>query len=521
MTKVYICKCIGYQKDDFICSEELGLACSMINFWYGPVYIDHVHNVTVNGFSYCLYPECINMNPNNLCPHSMNYKGYYFLLNLTNRCLPERGGVLCRGCAKGFNFTFTSTICVSGDCLWWQPLLVILISLSTHIFVAVLGLFLVRFKLGVGSGFLYGPMLFLAVINILPFDGDPDYIYLHKAVSIITSIPLMNLEVFGFIPWCFCPSLARIYNYSLRYLGPMVVLLVMAIAAAISRWSPTSIRWWKGSPIRAICILILLSFWSLVDTSVRILSYHHIAYLMNGTIAQDNRVVSLQPDMKYLSKQHLPVAIPALLVLIVMVIPLVTILLFSSLFSRWVNLHRIKPFLDEFQSCYKDRFRWFSVIFFTIWIIITWFYSNAVLMQTLFAGVLFLHVMLQPYQSKVLNVTDTLLLVNINILQAIMRSRVAASTNVVIIVHLITIGTLVCLTAWFVCVCLYKSKVFAKFPMQRFWIKLTRCFTNTSNQREREEVHASAQLSWSEREPLIAIVNNACIKLILRRLTLE
>ena len=75
-------------------------------------------------------------------------------------------------------------------------------------------------------------------------------------------------------------------------------------------------------------------------------------------------------------------------------------------------------------------------------------------MQTLFAGVLFLHVMLQPYQSKVLNVTDTLLLVNINILQAIMQSRVAASTNVVIIVHMITIGTLVCLTAWFVCVCL-------------------------------------------------------------------
>ena len=510
-----VCKCTNFQSDGFICSEELGLACASLNYWYGPVYIDRAHNVTVNGFGRCFFPECINMNSNNQCPQSMNNKGKYFLLNSTNQCSPERGGVLCRGCAKGFHFTFTSTICVSGDCLWWQPLLVILISLSIHIFVAVLALFLVRFKLGVGSGFLYGPMLFLAVINILPFNGSSNYIYLHKTVSIIASIPLMNLEVFGFIPWCFCPSLARIYNYSLRYLGPMVVLLVMSIAAAISRWGPTSIRWWRGSPIRAICILILLSFWSLVDTSMRILRYHQITYLINGTNAQDYFVVSLQPDMKYFSQQHLPVAIPALLVLIVMATPLVTILLFSSLFSKWVNLHRIKPFLDEFQSCYKDRCRWFSVIFFTIWIIITCFYSNAAFMQTLFAIVLSLHVLLQPYQSKVLNVTDTLLLVNINVLQAIMQSKVATSTEAVVIVHLITIGTLVCLAAWFVCVCLYKSQTLTKFPMQKFWIKLTQHFTNSSDQQLmtsgnslREELHSSAQLSWSEREPLIAIVNN-------------
>ena len=510
-----VCKCTDFQTDEFICSEELGLACASLNYWYGPVYIDHVHNVTVNGFGNCFFPECIKMNSNQ-CPHSMNYKGRYFLLNSTNQCSPERGGVLCRGCAKGFHFTFTSTICVSGDCLWWQSLLVIIISLSIHIFVAILALFLVRFKLGVGSGFLYGPMLFLAVINILPYDGIPGYIYLHKAVSIITSIPLMNLEVFGFIPWCFFPSLARIYNYSLRYLGPMVVLLVMAIAAAISRWGPTSIHWWRGSPIRAICILILLSFWSLVDTSVRILRYHQITYLINGTKAEDHSVVSLQPDMEYFSQQHLPVAIPALLVLIVMVIPLVTILLFSSLFSKWVNLHRIKPFLDEFQSCYKDRCRWFSVIFFTIWIIITCFHSNAVFMQTLFAGVLSLHVLLQPYQSKVLNVTDTLLLVNINVLQAIMQFKKSTTPEAVVVVHLITIGTLVCLAAWFVCVCLYKSKLLTKFPVPRFWTRLTQHFTNTSNKQLmtscdslREELHSSSQLSWSEREPLIAIVNNA------------
>ena len=109
--------------------------------------------------------------------------------------------------------TFKPHAYLHGDCF-------ILVSLSSQVLLALLALFLVRFKLSVGSGFLYGPMLFLALINQIPFDQHYNYVSLDKAVSIITSIPiaLMNLEVFSFIPWCFYSLLAQIYNYRVSYI---------------------------------------------------------------------------------------------------------------------------------------------------------------------------------------------------------------------------------------------------------------------------------------------------------------
>ena len=502
------CQCLNLRNDRFFCSKEQGIACVSQGYWY---------NSTAALFGKCTYPNCVTINSSNQCPQLLNLTGNYFNLQY-NQCSTGKGGFLCMGCASGYNFTFTSTICVPGDCSRWKPLLVIFVSLSSHVLIAVLALFLVRFKLRVGSGFLYGPMLFLAVINQIPFDRHPKYASLDKAVSIISSIPLMNLEVFGFIPWCFYPLLDRIYNYSLRYLGPMVVLLVMAIAAAISRWGPTSIRWWRGSPIRAICILILLSFWSLVDTSVHILRYSNLTNV-SGNTSENCYAVYLKPELKYFSPQHLLVAIPAILLLLLVVVPLLMILLFSSLFSKRVNLHKIKPFLDEFQSCYKDRYRWFSIVFFVVWIAIVSIPSEHIgdLMQTMFAGILTVHVLLQPYRSKILNLTDTLLLINMNILQAIMQSKAVNSTRAIVIVHLITIGTLACLAAWFMCVCLYMSNICKRLPASMH--TLTKWAQRPAHSRghkvsvldssyDREESNSSLQNSVGEREPLIAIVNN-------------
>ena len=50
------------------------------------------------------------------------------------------------------------------------------------------------------------------------------------------------------------------------------------------------------------------------------------------------------------------------------------------------------------------------------------------LMQTMFTGILNLHVLLQPCQSKIPNLTDTLLLKNMNVLQAIMQSQAVDTT---------------------------------------------------------------------------------------------
>ena len=73
---------------------------------------------------------------------------------------------------------------------------------------------------------------------------------------------------------------------------------------------------------------MLLSFWSLADINVNILTLTVISYKGENSI-QSTYVVSVQPDFKYFSSEHLPVAIPALLVLIAVITAL---LLLSPLY---------------------------------------------------------------------------------------------------------------------------------------------------------------------------------------------
>ena len=142
------------------------------------------------------------------------------------QCSDGRGGALCRGCALGYEFTFTSAMCVpQASCSWWQPYLILLFSILFQILIALLLVLVVRFKYTLGSGFLYGSMLFLALVNHLPLHSYLEYSILGTAISVITSIPLLNLELFSLIPWCFFPSFSKLYNYSLHYFGPIRYLL--------------------------------------------------------------------------------------------------------------------------------------------------------------------------------------------------------------------------------------------------------------------------------------------------------
>ena len=512
-----ICQCID-NSDNFICSQPLSTACAKFGYWFGQgATNDHEH--TQWYFGECSYPECPSINSVTPCPSSIirTADKYYRLKSSANDlCSEGRGGILCQDCASGFFFTFTSTACAPGPCTIWQPILIVFLSIMVYTIIAVLALFTVKLKLTVGSGFLYGPMLFLAVINSLSLDSYSEFTTLSKAISIISSIPLMNSEIFGYIPWCFVPSLGRIYNYTLRYIGPIVVLILITLASRIAKRFPTLTHRWMGSPLKAICILTLLSFWSLVDTSVHIIMYTKIMYTQN-TSWHHRYVSSLQPNVRYFSMQHAPVAVPAILLQLVVIVPLLVLLMFSSLLSKRVNLHKIKPFLDEFQSCYKDRYRWFSVVFLVVWIITVCFSTiintHPIVMQTLYTLVLTVLITIQPYQSKSLNTMDSLLLVDINLLIATLQSKYADSKITVVFVHLLIIGPLLGLIFWFTCVCLYKCGVHTKLPdLSKLKRRRNHSTTVTLNQSYDNACADGGRLqspiSCSEREPLIKIVNN-------------
>ena len=217
----------------------------------------------------------------------------------------------------------------------------------------------------------------------------------------------------------------------------------------------------KAPPLKVVCILMLLSFLSLADTSINILTPIVFEFRESPPLY----MVSIQPDIRYFSPQHLPVAIPALLVFLVLILPLVTVLLLSPFLQRVINLHRIMPFLDEFQSCYEDRYRWYSGVYFVVWLVIVGIQGLPDFLlytQTIFIILLCAQFLIKPYKSKLLNITDTLLLVDINFLISLVYKHSYSPSSHVhmfsnLLIHALVIVPFVCAIISVICVLAMKT----------------------------------------------------------------
>ena len=122
------------------------------------------------------------------------------------------------------------------------------------------------FKTGIGH--LCGPLFFFAVLRLVPFK---ECVHLEFTVSIFQSILLLNLEVFGKIPWYFFSNINPLLDYSLHFLGPFIIAVVLLSTVLLARYYPRIFLSLQSSPVEAICLLILLSFWSVSDTCIQLL----------------------------------------------------------------------------------------------------------------------------------------------------------------------------------------------------------------------------------------------------------
>ena len=104
------------------------------------------------------------------------------------------------------------------------------------------------------------------------------------------------------------------------------------------------------------------------------------------------------------------------------------LLLFEPVLSKTINFIKIKPLLNQFQGCYKDKYRWFAayylicrqVIFLIIYIFNSDYSNMLFYLQTACVVIAMFHIWVQPYQNEFLNAFDGVILlcivleVNIN-----------------------------------------------------------------------------------------------------------
>ena len=139
----------------------------------------------------------------------------------------------------------------------------------------------------------------------------------------------------------------------IHYTHPLAVLVIIVIICQAAKMSYKFSSFISRGIIRSVCFLLLLSYTSVATTSLlllRSLTFDNV----------DKVYTYLSPDIEYCHGRHLPYFIVAVLCTLVIVIGLPLLLLLEPFLNHKINFTRMKPLLDQFQGCYKDKHRCFA-----------------------------------------------------------------------------------------------------------------------------------------------------------------
>ena len=394
------------------CNTTTLRVCLLYGYWYGKI---EDNDTSVFTIAQCPSEMCKYFNwscPTVPCDELQTYCEMQQIQD--DQCSMNRGGPLCTECKANYSFTFDALECVdTNTCSAGNFILNLFINIVFLVVIIVGLLLILRLNLRVGSGYMYSFLYYFSVVEFL-LPGTISSSFLNVLVINIASFTQLNPRFLGLISLCDFQQFNRLAHTALNYIQPIFISLAIALMSCLARCFPRFLRLAQISPIHAICLLILLSFTSITQTSFSLLGPINLQNISSIR-------VRLQPSITYFDPpNHLPYALLALLVEIVVVFPFTLLLLTAPLLTRFVNLTKIKPILDEYQACYRDRYRWMAGFYFlarqAVFLVSNIHIGNFVnpyFLLILSVVITVFHTALQPYTSWWLNVVDTVLLLDL------------------------------------------------------------------------------------------------------------
>ena len=349
--------------------------------------------------------------PNDYCDFSCCEitNGIYHLSPVrANQCRSHRSGTACGNYKKGYTLSFDSPECVDiHKCTTGQTILVITLSLLYWIAVVVTVFVMMYFKVTIGS--LYAIIYYYSVVDILLSQVLFISNELYTTVNIMSSFAKLTPQFLGHL--CLLNSMSGIGQQFIHYVHPTVISFILITISIIARRSHRVSLFISRGIIHFICFLLLLSYTSVATTSL---------LLMRPLMFMDvDKVYTyLSPDIEYFHGRHIVYNIVAILLAIVIVIGFQFLLLFEPCLNSKINFVKIKPLLDQFQGCYKDRYRCFAgyymicrlVIILLVIVKISDDFTTHYLLISSCTLMALIHVLVRPYVSTIHNVFDGIIL---------------------------------------------------------------------------------------------------------------
>ncbi|XP_065890261.1 uncharacterized protein [Dysidea avara] len=382
--------CVCYNDSDVVsCSGST--SSIKRGYWFGEV--DDKATVTICPNNYCKFACCEMGN------------GFYELSPVrANQCISQRSGTACGACKEGYTLSFDSIECVSVDkCTAEQTVLVVTLSILYWVVIVILVFIVTYYHIGIG--YLYAITYYYSMVDILLSEHLYSSQGLFTFVSIMSSIAKVTPQFLGQL--CLVTNMSGIDQQFIHYVHPIAVAIIIVVICLSARISYKFSSFVSRGIIHVICFLLLLSYTSVATTSLlilRSLTFHNV----------DKVYTYLSPDIEYLHGRHLPYFILAIICTLIIVIGLPFLLLLEPFLNKKINFTRIKPLLDQFQGCYKDKYRSFAAYYMTcrlvvILIIIANTSNNNTTQYSLIIAnstLAFIHMTIRPYGSNILNVFD-------------------------------------------------------------------------------------------------------------------
>ena len=387
-------RCACYDDNEIItCSGSTSFIRR--GYWFGVV--NDKSTVTVCPNNYCNFSCCEITN------------GFYQLSPVRmNQCSSHRSGTACGSCEEGYTLSFDSIDCVSlNQCTTGQTILVVTLSMIYWIVIVILVFIMTYYHVGIG--YLYAITYYYSMLDILLSHSFHQSKTLFTVVSTIASVVKLTPQFLGQI--CLVKNMSGIDQQFIHYTHPLAVSVIVVIICQAARISYKFSSFISRGIIRTVCFLLLLSYTSVATTSLlllRSLTFDNV----------DKVYTYLSPDIEYCHGRHLPYFIVAVLCTLVIVIGLTLLLLLEPFVNHKINFTRFKPLLDQFQGCYKNKYRCFGAYYMicrlVIIVIIISNPSNNNLLQLLlyFSTVISTVIMaiLKPYDHNIINIFDGLIL---------------------------------------------------------------------------------------------------------------
>ena len=371
--------------------------------------------------------------------------------DLSYICYHNREGVLCSRCKANYTLQYHSNTYLCKEIGKSHCKYGILLYLVSELLpVTIIFMIILILNVNITSGAVNTFIFCAQVLSSLFIDGfeviKADNRVLSNFFLIYRLLAgFLNLSILEFDRFSFClfkgtniMTLFVVKYFTVLYAFFLIVITIIVLRlnslySCIKLCYKCGRRNIRTSIINGLTAFLILCYFQCVKVTFNIL----IPSSLRGA---GGKVVTTRVffagDIEYMSFDHLPYAIPAIICLVVVILPPPIILSLEPLLVRLsgaVNIRRnaftfclhrlrmkLKPFLDSFQGCFRDNCRSFSGLFFFYRIIVLApaVYSDNIELSYLQATVILfsiciLHGLTRPYQTKWHNYVDFLLLGNI------------------------------------------------------------------------------------------------------------